>query len=241
MLNEYEIHQTVVKTDSRNSFIASKNGRKVLIEEFNNLDIANQCFTIASQIYSVVRDLEIQKFEFNDKMYIVYNLFNIKSLSGYLNSDLLITKKIDCVIHIIKTLENIHKNKYIFNNLTIENCFTYKQNSIFLVDFRYISNRNTGSKTLHNPHKINPLYISPEQTGKTNIPVTIQSDFYALGILMHKLFTNQFPFNAEDISELYSLHIAKKPQSPNIINKQLPENLSAIILKLLKKKSGTAL
>ncbi|MBI9111989.1 AAA family ATPase [Maridesulfovibrio ferrireducens] len=78
-------------------------------------------------------------------------------------------------------------------------------------------------------------YISPEQSGRISEESDHRSDFYSFGISLYELFTGSLPFSAEDASELIHCHLAQEPPVPDMINPEIPEQLSAVILKLLAK------
>ena len=78
-------------------------------------------------------------------------------------------------------------------------------------------------------------YISPELTGRTNLDVDYRSDFYTLGIILYELFAGQRPFVSEDPMTLLHSHIARLPQPLDEFDRQVPAQLSLIVLKLLAK------
>ncbi|WP_066633869.1 hybrid sensor histidine kinase/response regulator [Desulfolucanica intricata] len=80
-------------------------------------------------------------------------------------------------------------------------------------------------------------YIAPEQTGRMNRPVDFRSDLYSLGATFYEMFTGRPPFVAGDVLELVHSHIAKTPLSPHMVNPNLPEAISNIIMKLLAKNA----
>ncbi|MGE3727639.1 MAG: AAA family ATPase [Candidatus Sericytochromatia bacterium] len=80
-------------------------------------------------------------------------------------------------------------------------------------------------------------YLAPEQTGRMNRVVDYRSDLYSLGISFYALFTGQLPFEAEDSLGWVHAHIAKPPKPPCEVNPNLPETLSALILKLISKNA----
>ncbi|MDY6935249.1 MAG: AAA family ATPase [Spirochaetota bacterium] len=79
-------------------------------------------------------------------------------------------------------------------------------------------------------------YISPEQTGRINRVIDYRSDLYSLGITLYEMLMNDVPFNSDDTLQLIHCQIAQKPIEPKTINKNIPEVISDITIKLLSKK-----
>ncbi len=81
-------------------------------------------------------------------------------------------------------------------------------------------------------------YIAPEQTGRINRAIDYRSDYYGLGATLYELLTGHPPFAGEQCLELVHCHIAKAPRPPHLINRTLPEMVSAIVLRLLAKDAA---
>ncbi len=79
------------------------------------------------------------------------------------------------------------------------------------------------------------IYMSPEQTGRMNRAVDYRTDFYSAGVSFYELLTGRLPFQATDQLEWVHCHIARPPLHPRLVNPEIPEVLSAIIMKLLAK------
>jgi predicted ATPase/signal transduction histidine kinase len=78
-------------------------------------------------------------------------------------------------------------------------------------------------------------YMAPEQTGRMNRSVDSRSDLYALGVTFYEMLTGALPFTARDSMELVHCHIARQPVPPSERVPAVPDQLSAIVLKLLAK------
>ncbi|MEA2706555.1 MAG: hypothetical protein QOH22_1343, partial [Gemmatimonadaceae bacterium] len=78
-------------------------------------------------------------------------------------------------------------------------------------------------------------YMAPEQTGRMNRSVDSRSDLYALGVTFYEMLTGTLPFTAVDPMELVHCHIARPPVPPSERESAVPDQLSAIVLKLLAK------
>jgi PAS domain S-box-containing protein len=78
-------------------------------------------------------------------------------------------------------------------------------------------------------------YMAPEQTGRMNRSIDSRSDLYSLGVTLYQMLTRSLPFTASDPMEWVHCHIARQPVQPSERVKQVPDPVSAIILKLLAK------
>jgi predicted ATPase/signal transduction histidine kinase/CheY-like chemotaxis protein len=78
-------------------------------------------------------------------------------------------------------------------------------------------------------------YISPEQTGRMNRLIDQRTDLYSLGVVFYELLTGEPLFIAEDSLEIIHNHIAKKPNPPHECRPEIPEQISAIVMRLLEK------
>jgi predicted ATPase/signal transduction histidine kinase len=78
-------------------------------------------------------------------------------------------------------------------------------------------------------------YMAPEQTGRINRPVDARSDLYSLGVTLYELLTGTLPFSGSDPMEWAHAHIARQPVPPSERVADVPEQVSAIVSKLLSK------
>ena len=78
-----------------------------------------------------------------------------------------------------------------------------------------------------------PQYLSPEQArgGK----VTPQSDVYSLGVMAYELFLEQLPFEAETSAEIMVMHLKALPPPPRDLWPDIPEQLEALLMRMLAK------
>src|SRR6267143_1315653 len=68
-----------------------------------------------------------------------------------------------------------------------------------------------------------------------NRSIDSRSDLYSLGVMLYEMVAGVLPFTASDPIEWVHCHIARQPRSPGERRKEVPESLSAIVLKLLAK------
>lgn len=77
-------------------------------------------------------------------------------------------------------------------------------------------------------------FISPEQTGRVNLPVDFRSDLYSLGVTLYYLLTKRMPFDNKVSMQLIHAHIAVMPPPPSEIA-NVSHVLSDIVMKLIQK------
>ena len=76
-----------------------------------------------------------------------------------------------------------------------------------------------------------PAYMAPEQlAGKE---VTVQSDIYALGLVLYEVFTGKRAFEASTLADLVRLHSETTPASPSSLVKELDPAVESAILRCL--------
>jgi len=92
------------------------------------------------------------------------------------------------------------------------------------------------------PHTLETLagtlaYMAPEQTGRMNRSVDSRSDLYALGVTLYQMLTGALPFAAVEPMEWVHCHLARRSVPPAERLKEIPQVISAIVMKLLAKRA----
>lgn len=82
-----------------------------------------------------------------------------------------------------------------------------------------------------------PSYMSPEQA--LSQPVTSLTDVYSLGAVLYEMLTSQKPHKSTDMDKLLDKIINKNPLPPHKLNDKIPERLSEIVLKAMRKKPSS--
>jgi len=77
--------------------------------------------------------------------------------------------------------------------------------------------------------------MAPEQTGRMNRSIDSRSDLYALGVTLYEMLTGSLPFTAADLMEWVHCHIARTAVAPHERCADVPQAISAIVMKLLAK------
>lgn len=81
-----------------------------------------------------------------------------------------------------------------------------------------------------------PLFMSPEQAQGTTTKLGPQTDVYGLGATLYYVLTRQAPADGRNILEVIQNVITKNPAPPHILNPDVSEDLSCVVMKSLEKQ-----
>ena len=78
-----------------------------------------------------------------------------------------------------------------------------------------------------------PQYISPEAL--TGAPMDARSDIYSLGATFYQFVTGRLAFDGSTAAEIAKKHLTEPLIPPRSVNKDIPESVSRIIMKMMAK------
>jgi predicted ATPase/signal transduction histidine kinase/DNA-binding NarL/FixJ family response regulator/tRNA A-37 threonylcarbamoyl transferase component Bud32 len=168
----------------------------------------------------------------------------LEDFGGVALSDFLTTAKLDLKqfliigIQLVTGLGKIHQHQIIHKDIKPHNVIINPTNNcVKITDFSISSRllRENATSSYSNLLEGTLAYMSPEQTGRMNRAIDYRSDFYSLGVTFYEMLTGELPFSAIDPLELVHCHIARIAPSPRSLNPEIPEAISAIVMKLLAK------
>ncbi|MGH7964162.1 MAG: ATP-binding protein, partial [Candidatus Binatia bacterium] len=132
----------------------------------------------------------------------------------------------------------VHKQHVIHKDINPANIvWNPVSGQLKLVDFGVATRLTRETPTLHHLTELEGTlaYMSPEQTGRMNRAVDYRTDFYSLGVTFYELLTGRVPFPTADALAVMHAHIAQQPPLPHELNPDIPQPLSAIVMKLMAK------
>ncbi|WP_299198605.1 serine/threonine-protein kinase, partial [uncultured Amphritea sp.] len=187
----------------------------------------------------VIRVYDLKKYQ--NTLVMIMEDFRGKSLAGQFSENTFnLMDFLQLSIQITDILGEIHRCSIIHKDINPSNILWNPDTG----QAKLISFGISTKLTRENPEACNPnvlegtlAYMSPEQTGRMNRTMDYRTDFYSLGATFFWLLTKQRPFETGDVVELIHCHIAKTPVSPSVLNGQIPDALSQIILKLMAKNA----
>jgi len=138
------------------------------------------------------------------------------------------------ILDIARALEYTHMRNIIHRDIKPGNILLSFEGDVKLIDFGVAKDEISTRLTMTGMIVGTPAYMSPEQANGSRL--TVQSDLFALGILLYEMLTGVKPFWGENNTEILSKLIRNKYVPAQRINPEIPRALRRIIVKALRKE-----
>jgi predicted ATPase/signal transduction histidine kinase len=138
---------------------------------------------------------------------------------------------------VCRTLGEIHQRGVIHRDIKPANIILAPDGRVQIIDFHLSSRLPRESAQFVNPGNIEGTlaYIAPEQTGRMNRPTDYRADLYSLGATLYTCLTRRPPFEEDDPLSLVHCHLAVVPPPAHTLAPAVPEVLSDIVARLMRK------
>ncbi|WP_437733552.1 sensor histidine kinase [Sorangium sp. So ce1335] len=183
-----------------------------------------------------VRPLAIETFEGMPAL--VMEDFGGESLDRIIDGPMSAGRFLELAVRIAACVAELHQEDVLHRDLKPHNILVNATTGeVKLIDFGLACRLSREQPPAGPPRLIEGSlpYLSPEQTGRMNRSIDSRADLYALGVTFYQMLTGRLPFEARDPLEWVHCHVALAPPPPSAVVPELPEILSAIVLKLLAK------
>lgn len=127
-------------------------------------------------------------------------------------------------------LEVSHERGIIHRDLKPANVLVTEYGDVKVADFGSAEPSGTGLSTC------TVAYMSPEQARGGEVGPA--SDLYSLGVVLYEMLTGEMPFSGESQISVALMHVSEPPRPPSEITPGIPEDMEALVLKLLSKSPG---
>ena len=137
-----------------------------------------------------------------------------------------------------KVLKQAHATKIIHRDIKPENILVTREGDLKLADLGIAKKlgEDGDGLTMTGTAIGTPYYISPEQ-GMDSKKADHRSDIYSLGATMYRLVTGTYPFKADTPMAMVVKHIQEPLEDPRKRFSDLPDNVAALICKMMDRPS----
>jgi serine/threonine-protein kinase len=136
-------------------------------------------------------------------------------------------------IDIATGMQVAHQAGIVHRDLKPANVLIDNEGLLKIVDFGVAAAQSQGDTQLTKTGYVigSPKYMAPEQIlGKK---VDERADIYSLGVIMYEMFTGVPPYSRGDHMSVMYQHVQGKARPPIEINKELPADLNAVVVKCM--------
>jgi serine/threonine-protein kinase len=172
-------------------------------------------------------------FYHEDQLVMVMECVEGTDLGHKLNAGINLEQALGFTRQILSALEYAHAHGVIHRDIKPSNIMVTPSGLIKLLDFGLAISSPDTRLTSAGGVVGSMHYISPEQiSGEASDP---RSDLYAVGITLYEMITGRLPIEGESYPQIIANHLQHTPAPPSSLNLQVPDALSATVMKALAK------
>ncbi|MGB8169697.1 MAG: AAA family ATPase, partial [Chthoniobacteraceae bacterium] len=197
-----------------------------------------QAFALREELDAAWATLPVELVKYEGKPALLLHDSGGESLHGLLGRPLAMGHGLRIAIGIANALTHLHARELIHRDLKPGNVLVKPATGEAWLTGFGLTSRLPRHRSSPDPPEVlagTLAYMAPEQTGRMNRSVDSRSDLYSLGVTLYEIFAGELPFTASDPMEWVHCHIARLPPAPNAKVPEIPEPISAIIMKLMAK------
>lgn len=182
----------------------------------------------------------IERGQYRNKLYIVMELLNGRTLSRRLKDEPLpdLDWIRDIMLQVCDALNLIHEHHFVHRDLKPENVMLIDKDGrsdyVKLLDFGLARVQNEAALMTQAGMVLGTLnYMAPEQIA--NGKFSYASDVYSLGVMLYEMVTSQVPYPGEHTSDVMKQIMDREPVHPDRLRNNLPEAWNLLILSMMAK------
>ncbi|NEK84877.1 Stk1 family PASTA domain-containing Ser/Thr kinase [Blastococcus saxobsidens] len=169
--------------------------------------------------------------------YIVMEFVEGETLRDVLRREgvLPIERAMSLAADICGALDFSHRNGIVHRDVKPGNVMITPQGAVKVMDFGIARAVSDSAATMTSTAAVigTAQYLSPEQARGEGVDA--RSDVYSLGCLLYELVTGAPPFTGDSPVSVAYQHVREDPRLPSSINRDVPPELDAILLKAMSK------
>jgi serine/threonine-protein kinase len=172
----------------------------------------------------------------DERIYLVLEFVRGKTLAAKLAAQpLLRPEEVKTILEgLTAGMVYAHNRGVVHRDLKPENLMLTEGGMVKVMDFGLARGEGSGKLTRTGTAMGTPAYMAPEQI--QDQPFDARTDQYALGMIAYQLLAGRLAFESNDIMQLLFAQVSQKPKPPSHHNPQLPDEVDAVVLRMLEKR-----
>lgn len=141
---------------------------------------------------------------------------------------------VDYALQIAEALAAVHAHGILHRDLKPANMVVDSHQRLHIMDFGLAKITTDNDLSLTVPGTIlgTPQYMAPEQVDDTIGPVCVQTDLYALGLILHQMLTRNPVLKGTSLHSLLFEIVTRVPERPSVVNPCVPPSVDELCLRL---------
>ena len=145
------------------------------------------------------------------------------------------TQAKDILAQVLDALSYAHARGIIHRDISPANIFLTVSGVVKIIDFG-LAKAATDLRLTREGSPIGVAhYMSPEQI-RGSQDIDARTDIYSCGVVLYELLTGRKPFDGDNAFAIMKAHTEEAAPPPCAVNAQIPNELSAIVLRALAKR-----
>jgi eukaryotic-like serine/threonine-protein kinase len=147
-------------------------------------------------------------------------------------------RSIGFVKQVVRALDHLHKRGIVHRDIKPSNLLMTKDGTVKLTDLglaRAVDESLQSNITREGTTVGTVDYMAPEQA-RNSQAADIRSDIYSLGCTWYQMLTGEPPFPDGSVTNKLYAHISKPRPDPRAFNQTIPDEIVAIIQKMMARK-----
>ncbi|GAB1688314.1 Stk1 family PASTA domain-containing Ser/Thr kinase [Krasilnikovia sp. M28-CT-15] len=169
--------------------------------------------------------------------FIVMEYVNGRTLKEVLAAEQRIQPRraLEMIADICAALEFSHRHGIIHRDIKPGNVMLTQNGQVKVMDFGIARALASGATTMTQTSAVigTAQYLSPEQARGESVDA--RSDVYAAGCVLFELVVGHPPFTGDSPVSVAYQHVREDPRPPSQVNREVPPDVDAIVLKALAK------
>jgi len=142
-------------------------------------------------------------------------------------------QSIDIMKQVMSSLAVAHKEDLLHGAISTRNIFLVAKKEVKVTDFTLEPGVRVNATLLAAAAVKDSSYMSPEQIKGEH--ASAGSDIYSAGVVFYQLLTGELPFYGGGKLDSALGHISREAEAPSCLNRDIPEYLDDIVMKMLEK------